>query len=208
MLLAAGCRLCRQIADEPRDVVRRCRDGQSSAMGRTNFFEITHFFWKNRDARWVIHISDLLALVTQATSVAAVRLASTLPVPAVHANMSMAASTESLGEEIKVLERTLTLGNKLHKLKQDESSLSKKVKGLESKLKSARNIDLATCQKKLASLQEVSDTFGDDDDDAEVLEVTKLLIPKCVTIVHFSRWLHSLTFCCAFLQIDTSNTFR
>lgn len=94
--------------------------------------------------------------------------------------MSMSTSTQSVGEEIRVLEVTLELGNKLQKLKQDEASISKKIKGLENQLKSARNIDLETCQKKLASLQEVSDTFGDDDDDAEVLEVTKLLIPKCV----------------------------
>lgn len=88
--------------------------------------------------------------------------------------------TGSLGEEIRALEVTLALGNQLHQLKTDESSLSRRIKSLETKLKAARNIDLEVCQRKLSSLQDVSDTFADDDDDAEVLEVTKLLIPKYV----------------------------
>ena len=93
----------------------------------------------------------------------------------------MALTAASLGEEVRALEVTLALGRRLPELKDSASKLAKRIKGLETKLKAARNIDLALCQKKLASLQEVSDTFGDDDDDAEVVEVTKLLIPKYVT---------------------------
>ncbi len=87
-----------------------------------------------------------------------------------------------MGEEIRALEVTLALGNQLHQLKADDATLTKRIKVLETKLKAARNIDLSVCQKKLASLQEVSDTFADDEDDAEVLEVTKVLIPKCVCV--------------------------
>ena len=95
--------------------------------------------------------------------------------------------TGAIGEEIRVLETTLALGNKLQKLKADEATLKKHIKGLEDKLTSARNIDLDSCQKKLASLQEVADTFGDDDDDAEVVEVTKMLIPKYIKYISLKK---------------------